>query len=289
MGLEARAVMPVRSGGRHIDAADVIALLREVYAEGIGTREEAEELIAFDRSLADVSPGWTEFFATTVADHVVRRQAQARLVGPEDAAWLIRAFGQGRHAATAGGLAAILRIIETARDVPTELAAYAIRQVRSAVLAYKRPASTVRLLLHRAIDSETAVLVRRIVLGCAGQAFRPVSRAEAEALFDLHDLTANSENDADFGDLFFKAVTHHLLGASGAAVPPRSAALARQSDFPNAPTGKIALGADETAWLASQIMRDGRPTAAEFRLLQFFTCPLAVADPALRPLATRAA
>ncbi len=288
MGVEVRTVVPVRSGGKQIDPADVIALLREVYADGIGTRAEAEELIAFDQSLADFSPAWTDFFAATIADHVIRRSSPARVVGAQDCAWLLRALGQGRHAATAGGFAALLRLIETAADVPDELAAYAIRQVRSAVLAHKRPASTVRLFLHRAIDSEAVVLVRRIVLGCAGQVNRMVSRAEAEALFDLHDLTAGGENDADFDDLFFKAVVHHLIGASGARVPPRDAALARHSDFPAIAPGMVLLGPEDTAWLASQIMRDGRPTAAEFRLLHFFTCPLAVSDRPVR-LATKAA
>jgi hypothetical protein len=266
-----QAAMSARASGRHIDAADVIALLREVYAEGIVTREEAEELIVFDQSLADPTPGWTDFFATTIADHVVARQAPPRIVDDEKTAWLTGALGKGRHAATPGGFAAVLRLIEIAPEVSAALvAAYAIRQVRSAVLAGRRPASTVRLFMNRAIDPETAALVRRVMTGGTAQSARPVSRAEAEALFDLHDLTASGANDADFEDLFFKSVVHHLLSESGQAVPPRREALARNSEFPRKETSGKLLGGDETAWLASSIMRDGRPTTAEFRLLQFF-------------------
>lgn len=249
-----------------IHPADVIALLREVYADGIGTREEAEELIAFDQSLREPPPVWREFFSTTIADHVTRQQSPVSFVDDEKAAWLINSLSRGRHAATASGFAAVLRVIETAEEVAPSLAAYALRQLRSVVMA--GPASGVRLNLNRAIGFETAALIRRILLGCAGRSDRAVSREEAEALFDLHDLAASGTNHADFHDLFFKAVAHHLIARAGGRVPPRREALIGQSDFPK--DIEAVLSADETAWLSSQIMRDGRPTEIEFALLQYF-------------------
>src|SRR5690606_12951914 len=107
-------------------------------------------------------------------------------------------------------------------------------------------------------------------LGAAGRSERPVSREEAEALFDLHDLTANGANDADFDDLFFKAIAHYLIAHTGRSVPPRREALARRANFPDAQQA-AALTGDQTAWPASQIMRDGRATKIEFALLRYFT------------------
>src|SRR5690606_15472971 len=181
-------------------------------------------------------------------------------------AWLIHSLSRGRHAATASGFAAVLRVIETARDVSPILAAYAVRQLRAVVMA--GPASGVRLNLNRTIGFETVALIRRILLGTAGRAERAVSREEAEALFDLHDLAASGTNDADFHDLFFKAIAHHLIACAGRSVPPRREVLIRQSDFPK--DMQAVLSADDTAWLSSQIMRDGRPTEIEFALLQYF-------------------
>jgi hypothetical protein len=282
MGLfDPRTAGLTRTGGRPIDPADVIALLQDVYADGIGTREEAEELIAFDQSLTAATPGWTEFFANTVADHLVRRQAPFDFVDAEKSAWLMAALRKGRHTVTASGFAVLLRLIETAQDVPPPLAAFAIRQVRSAVIARRRPASSVRLSLNRTIDSDTAALVRRIVLGCAGLSMRAVTREEAEALFDLHDLTASGANDTDFDDLFFKAVAHHLIAETRHEVPLRNLALARHSDFPHGGGQAAPLGPEETAWLATRIMRDGRPTSVEFALLQFFTAQTEAATAAL--------
>jgi len=180
------------------------------------------------------------------------------------------ALRKGWHTVTAGGFAILLRLIESAQDVPPQLAAFAIRQVRSAVLVRRLPTS-IRLPFHRSIDSETAALVRRVVLGCAGLSRRAVTREEVDALFDLHDLTAAGANDTDFDDLFFKAVAHHLIAETGHHVPSRSMALARLSEFPRGKGQAARLGPEETAWLATRIMRDGRPTAVEFALLQFFT------------------
>jgi hypothetical protein len=275
------------SRGRQIHAADVIALLREVYADGIATREEAEELIAFDHTLTEPTPGWSEFFAATIADHVTRRLAPAGIVDGEKASWLIGALSRGWHAATPAGFAAVLRVIESVQDVSSCLAAYAIWQLRSAVINGGKPASSVRLNLNRAVDFDTAALIRRILLGSVGQSAAPVSREEAEALFDLHDLAASGTNDADFDDLFFKSIAHHLVAHVGGQVPPRGEALARQSSFPD---GTLAsLTADETAWLASQIMRDGRPTKIEFALLQYFAYGAGDTDHAARELMIRAA
>lgn len=287
--LDPQAALAGRPAGRQVDSADVIALLREVYAEGIATQDEAEELIAFDHSLAEPTPGWTDFFAATIADHVVRCQTPLGVVDGQKAKWLIGSLGWGGRAATQGGFAALLRIIETAREISPELAAYAIRQVRSAVLAGRRPASAVSLFLQRTIDSATAELVRRIVLGSTGQSQRPVSRAEAEAMFDLHDLTARGANDEDFDDLFFKAIAHHVIAAAGRSVPERRDALARHGDFPHGLAGAFVLGADEKAWLASHIMRDGRPTTAELKLLRFFTDWVGGSDPAVDRSLIRAA
>jgi hypothetical protein len=50
-----------------------------------------------------------------------------------------------------------------------------------------------------------------------------------------------------------------------------------------------ALGPDETAWLSSRIMRDGRPTAAEYALLRLFAQDTRDPDPSLRRFLDHAA
>ncbi|MEX0589979.1 MAG: hypothetical protein WD207_02715, partial [Xanthobacteraceae bacterium] len=212
--------------GRNINAADVIALLREVYADGIATRDEAEELIAFDHSLASATPGWRDFFAATVADHVLQRQEPAGFVDKGKAEWLVGALAHGRRIATVGGFAAVLRLIEIAPETPPVLAAYAIDQLRVAVIAGEGPAIGKRAHYSRMIDGEDVALLARILVAAGGDAGHAVSRAEAEALFDLHDAVAGGASDPAFDDLFFKAIANHLMSALSVKVAPRRDVLA---------------------------------------------------------------
>jgi hypothetical protein len=267
--------------GKTINTADVIALLREVYADGIGTREEAEELIAFDRSLGGAEVGWTEFFAATVADHVVQRQEPAGVVCDEKATWLIRALSRGRRLATEGGFGAIMRALDISREVSPLLAAYAIGQVRFAVMGGSGPAIGPRKHFSRMVDAADIALLERILELSAGASARPVSRLEAEALFDLHDAVAGGMNEARFGDLFFATIANHLLASVGMPAASRLAAPAF--------TTAVQLGAEERAWLSSRIMRDGRPTAGEFQLLQTFASAPDDIDPSQRRSLERAA
>jgi hypothetical protein len=260
--------------GRNIDSADVIALLREVYAEGIGTRDEADELIAFDHTLAETTPDWRVFFATTIADHLLQRSEPAATLDENKAEWLISALCRGRRVATASGFSAVMRLLEVAPQSPSFLAAYAIDQLRVAVIAGDGPALNKRPHFSRMVDAEDVAMLVRILLAAGGVSGVPVSRAEAEALFDLHDAVAGGANDPGFDDLFFKAIAHHLLAGVGVAVPARHEMLQSEPELARrlAPTdSRSLLGPDESAWLAGRIMRDGRATRAEFLLLQLFS------------------
>jgi hypothetical protein len=289
---ERQTVVLATAHGRSIDADDVIALLREVYADGIAGGGEAEELIAFDQSLACSTADWQEFFAATVADHVVWREQPAGTVDERTASRLVDLLVRGRRAVTTAGFAAVLRVIETAHEVAPLLPAFAIEQVRTAVVTGDRRILGRHASLGRMIDPAETALLRRLLVAAGGAAGRPVSRAEAEAMFDLHDAVAGANNDAGFDDLFFKAIAHHLFAAAGCPLLPRDemllpdprivesgCMLGRASGRTgpavgfNLPAGSIQrarLGPDDMAWLARQIMRDGRPTAAEFALLHVF-------------------
>jgi hypothetical protein len=303
-----KTVATALADGRNIDAADVIALLGEVYAKGIGARAEAEALISFDRSLAETTPQWRDYFAAAIADHVVLRHEPAGLVDQEKADWLTAALAPAGQTASASGIEALVRTLETAREAPATFAAFALSQLRASAPSGRGPVVGGRAHFSRAIGAGTVALIQRVLVAAGGEAGRPVSRAEAEALFDLHDMSAGSPNDPAFDDLFFDAIANHLLAASGHRVAPRPKALAsdprageRRSAFRMfgeageagrvlaAGAGKARLESEHVAWLSSRIMRDGRPTAAEHALLALFTQETRDSDPSLRRFAYSAA
>lgn len=275
--------------GRNINAADVIGLLREVHADGITAREDAEALINFDRSLRETTPAWRDFFSNSLADHLLNRQEPAGAIDEEKVAWLIAHLTAIEPVTTAAGFAVVMRILESA-ECPAQLSAFSISQLRLAIVRGEGPAIGRRPHFSRDIDAEDVVMLARILEAGGNSEGRPVSRDEAEALFDLHDAAAEGNNHPSFDDLFFKAIANYLTASAGHEIAPRREVLMPdprvaewRSAFgrgrepsepgfrlPAGSTSSTELGTDELAWLSSRIMRDGRPTAAEYALLRLF-------------------
>jgi hypothetical protein len=90
--------------------------------------------------------------------------------------------------------------------------------------ARARPAAG-RVHFSRSIDADATALCPRI-LTLAGRAGEPVSRAEADALFDINAVASERRDGGRFDDLLAKPVVHHVMSACGYDVPGRDIALA---------------------------------------------------------------
>jgi hypothetical protein len=246
-----------------IAAADLVQLRRARRPEPAISRAEAEALLVLDRLEGSVAASWRDFVAGAIADYLVAA-APAGALTAEKAAWLVAALAPADAIEAVTGVETLLRAMEAAREIDPSLAVFAIEQLRAAVIKGEGAAIGPRTHFSRVVDADDTALLYRILIAAGGADGVAVSRAEAEALFDLHDATARSENDPAFGDLFYRAITHHALAASGAAVTPRALALA-----PGGTLTGAAPDAERSAWLSERIMRDGRPTTAEFALLRF--------------------
>jgi hypothetical protein len=141
----------------------------------------------------------------------------------EAAEGMMAAFGPS--VASLAELESMVALMEQATSVPPVFAAYAIRQVLQGCLTGEGPTACGRVHFSRVVDARDVALLRRMLVAAGGKAGLPVTRAEAEALFDLHDLTAGQPNDEAFTGLFVKAIAHHVLAMSGQPVPPRHVAL----------------------------------------------------------------
>ena len=148
-----------------------------------------------------------EFFPTGILSETAARE-------------LLAQYAPHGRVATAAGIETLLRVIEAAIQTPSLLSAFLIGQLCAAVIAGEGPALGRRPHFSRAIDAEDVRFLRRVLEAAGGTAGMPVSRAEAEALFDLHDAAAAGSSDSSFHDLFCKAIANHLIAASGHAVPP---------------------------------------------------------------------
>lgn len=132
-------------------------------------------------------------------------------------------------------------------------AALALTVVRDGVITGEGPTTKGRVHFSRALDADDAAWCARILTATAVE-HQPVSRAEAEALFEIDDAAAERSDNGRFDDLLAKAVVHHAASASGLPVPPRTVALSPETSIESwAPTQATNVDTEVLEWIASQM------------------------------------
>jgi hypothetical protein len=132
-------------------------------------------------------------------------------------------------------------------------AAFALTVVRDGVITGEGPTARGRVHFSRELDADDADWCARILTATAVE-HQPVSRAEAEALFEIDDAAAERSDDGRFDDLLAKAVVHHAASVSGLPVPPRTVALSPETAIESwAPTHAAGVDTEVLEWIASQM------------------------------------
>jgi len=132
-------------------------------------------------------------------------------------------------------------------------AALALTVVRDGVITGEGPTAKGRIHFSRALDADDAAWCARILTASAVE-HQPVSRAEAEALFEIDAAAAERSDDGRFDDLLAKAVVHHAASASGLPVPPRTVALSPKTAIESwAPTQAVGVDTEVLEWIAKQM------------------------------------
>src|SRR6266853_4388887 len=132
-------------------------------------------------------------------------------------------------------------------------AAHALTIVRDGVITGEGPTTKGRVHFSRELDADDAAWCARILTARA-VGHQPVSRAEAEALFEINDAAAERSDEGRFDDLLAKAVVHHAASASGLPVPPRTVALSPETAMESwAPTKAVGVDTEVLEWIASQM------------------------------------
>ncbi len=155
--------------------------------------------------------------------------------------------------ASAGMLADRIGALEPSRISCRDSAALALTVVRDGVITGEGPTTRGRVHFSRALDADDAAWCARILTATAVE-HQPVSRAEAEALFEINDAASERSDEGVFDDLLAKAVVHHAISASGLSVPPRTVALSPDTAIESrAPTQANGVDIAVLQWLASQM------------------------------------
>ena len=147
--------------------------------------------------------------------------------------------------------------IEPSKISCRDTAALALNIVRDGVITGEGPTTKGRVHFSRALDADDAAWCARILTATAVDD-QPVSRAEAEALFEINEAAAERSDDGRFDDLLAKAVVHHAASASGLPVPSRTVALSPETAIESwAPVRNANVDGEVLEWIASQ-MRGNR-------------------------------
>ncbi|KRQ07544.1 hypothetical protein [Bradyrhizobium manausense] len=134
-----------------------------------------------------------------------------------------------------------------------DTAAHALTIVRDGVITGEGPTTKGRVHFSRSIDADDTAWCARILTAAAVND-QPVSRAEAEALFEINEAATERADGGRFDDLLAKAVAHYAASASGLKVPPRSVALAQDTDIESwAPSYASKVKSEMLEWIAGQM------------------------------------
>ena len=164
-------------------------------------------------------------------------------------------------------LAAPIDALEPSKISCRNTAALALAVVRDGVITGEGPTTKGRVHFSRALDADDAAWCARILTATAVE-HQPVSRAEAEALFEINDAAAERSDDGLFDDLFAKAVVHHAASASGLPVPSRTVALSPDTAIESwAPTRAVGVDTEVLEWIASQMRGRRRSNHTLMRLV----------------------
>lgn len=143
--------------------------------------------------------------------------------------------------------------IDISAIVSRETAVSALAKVRDGVITGEGPTTRGRVHFSRALDTQDVDWCVRILTASAVDNV-PVSRAEAERLFEINDASADRLDQGLFDDLLAKAVVHHAASASGLPVPSRAIALSPNTAIESwAPTQAVGVNLEVLEWISSQM------------------------------------
>lgn len=202
-------------GGASIAPEDVLSARRRAWGDGAIAREEAEAIFEIDRLAADPPHEWTDFFVEALTEYVVNRRPPRGYVEEADAAWLMAQIDRDGRVDTMSELELLVKVVETALNVPQRLKDYALAQIERAVLSGEGPTRRGGPIRPGTIEESEVALLRRLVFAAGGDGALVVSRSEAEMLWRLKDATLGGDNAPAWKTLFVQAVGNHLMAYSG--------------------------------------------------------------------------
>jgi hypothetical protein len=187
-----------------------------------------------------------------------------------------------------GSFQSLMAAIEHSRIEVADLSATALRDVLKGVITGEGPTTDGRAHFSRTLDPGDALLCARILTAAGGEAGAPVTRLEANVLFDIDAAASERTDGGRFDDLLVKSVAHVALAEAGHMVPPRQVALDPATTLSSWANRSTDIDGEILAWIASHVRTKKRLKSTLMGLSAFLTgigATLSVAVPSTAAVA----
>lgn len=165
----------------------------------------------------------------------------------------------------------LVAAIEHSEIAVANLSVAALQDVLNGVITGEGPTADGRIHFSRTLDPADAALCARILEGAGGAAGLPVTRLEADVLFDIDAAAAERTDNGRFGDLFVKSIAHFALAQAGHKVPPRQVALSPETELSSWANRSTDVDGEVLAWIASKVRYKKRLKSTLMGLSAFLT------------------
>lgn len=197
-----------------VSIEEVLGLRGAAWADGIADAHEVAALFDLNDHLHARSPEWAEFFVEAVSDYLVTNGLPKGYVRPDDADALIARISADGRVESMAELLLLEKLFNKAVSVPDALKDFALTQIEQAVLTGEGPTRGGSLAIG-GISAEECRLLRAFIFASGGDRPAAVSKAEAEMLFRIKDVSREADNAPEWKQLFVQGVGNYLQGFSG--------------------------------------------------------------------------
>jgi hypothetical protein len=212
---------------QRIGAQDVLRFRREIFDDGIVSRQEAETVLVLNEMASEKCPEWNEFFIEALTDHVVTQAEPRGYVSEEVADWLISMVTRDGKVDSASELELLVAVVSKANRVPEKLEGQVLQTVGRAVLEGEGPLAHGKL-TPGVIGEPEVEMIRQVLFAFGGNDGISISKSEAEFLFMLNAHTDEKRNHPAWREFYVKAIANYLMAATTYRAVPRAQAITRE-------------------------------------------------------------
>ncbi|MFB2605792.1 hypothetical protein ACE04B_28115, partial [Rhizobium phaseoli] len=173
---------------------DIVLLRKHAFPEGIRTSQDVAAMLALNNSCPEKCAEWNAFFVEQLAGFIVNHTYPQGSLDEMNVAWIMRMFTTDGVVNSALELELILHVMEISADVPGELRALALDQLRLAITdgigGYKLSRAADR----RSITRQDVDFTMRIFRSTAAGGVIAVSPAEYGVFQQIEQATLPAAN-----------------------------------------------------------------------------------------------